>query len=167
VRVEKTVADADLLKPFQLAREKYKAHKKQLGNRQADTMARLAKFQALLRGGAGSSGGGGPPAAEAAAAEVAATPAAGKTDVAAALAAAAAGAAAAAAAAAAGAAQGGGGGGGGEGGKGGVGDEVAYDGKVRKDLDHRAYMPAAWRVDDYLNQEDKDEDDFASLRQHK
>eukprot|EP00775_Hariotina_reticulata_P003714 gene3714-3977_t len=28
-------------------------------------------------------------------------------------------------------------------------------------------MPAAWRVDTYLNQESEDEDDLTSLRQHK
>lgn len=39
--------------------------------------------------------------------------------------------------------------------------------QVREDIDHRTYMPAAWRVDDYLNQQDEDEDDLASLRQHK
>jgi hypothetical protein len=40
--------------------------------------------------------------------------------------------------------------------------------QVRQDIDHRSYMPAAWRVDDYLNQEE-DEDDFdlSTLKQHK
>ena len=41
--------------------------------------------------------------------------------------------------------------------------------QVREDIDHRSYMPAAWRVDAYLNEEGEgqDEDDLASLRQHK
>lgn len=40
--------------------------------------------------------------------------------------------------------------------------------QVRQDIDHRTYMPAAWRVDEYLNQEE-DEDDFdlSTLKQHK
>jgi hypothetical protein len=37
---------------------------------------------------------------------------------------------------------------------------------VRADLDHKAYLPAAWRVDDYLELE-ADDDDLTSLRQHK
>jgi peptidyl-prolyl cis-trans isomerase SDCCAG10 len=39
--------------------------------------------------------------------------------------------------------------------------------QVREDIDHRSYMPAAWRVDAYLNEEGEDDDDLASLRQHK
>eukprot|EP00887_Chlorella_sp_A99_P005820 scaffold1.g5820.t1 len=64
------------------------------------------------------------------------------------------------------------------------GKEAGYDGKarrggsrsrgrarepgrwVRKDIDHRAYMPAAWRVDAYLEDE-SDDDTLASLRQHR
>jgi hypothetical protein len=30
----------------------------------------------------------------------------------------------------------------------------AYDGKVASNIDHKAYMPAAWRVDEYLDGED-------------
>ncbi|KAL4419176.1 hypothetical protein ABPG77_004899 [Micractinium sp. CCAP 211/92] len=48
--------------------------------------------------------------------------------------------------------------------------EAGYSGKVREDIDHRAYMPAAWRVDDYLAGEGEDDDedlDLSSLRQHK
>ncbi|GAB4822798.1 hypothetical protein N2152v2_009844 [Parachlorella kessleri] len=41
-----------------------------------------------------------------------------------------------------------------------------YRGEVRQDVDHRAYMPAAWRVDNYLEGEE-DDDDLASLRQHR
>lgn len=51
-----------------------------------------------------------------------------------------------------------------------VAGEAGYSGKVREDIDHRAYMPAAWRVDDYLAGEGKEEDedlDLSSLRQHK
>jgi peptidyl-prolyl cis-trans isomerase SDCCAG10 len=40
--------------------------------------------------------------------------------------------------------------------------------QVRQDIDHRSYMPAAWRVDEYLNQEEDEEDfDLSSLKQHK
>ena len=55
-----------------------------------------------------------------------------------------------------------------------------YDGKVDDEIDHRAYMPAAWRLDTYLGNpseardndkadEDDDEDDFSleTLRKHK
>jgi peptidyl-prolyl cis-trans isomerase SDCCAG10 len=39
---------------------------------------------------------------------------------------------------------------------------------VRQDIDHRSYMPAAWRVDDYLKEEEDDEEwDLSSLKQHK
>lgn len=49
---------------------------------------------------------------------------------------------------------------------GGEGEGEGYAGKVRADLDHRLDMPAAWRVDDYLGEEDGSDDDLASLRQH-
>lgn len=41
--------------------------------------------------------------------------------------------------------------------------------QVRQDIDHRSYMPAAWRVDEYLNQEEEDDEewDLASLKKHK
>ena len=43
--------------------------------------------------------------------------------------------------------------------------------QVRSDLDHRAYMPAAWRVDEYLDAEEDDEaaagDSLAALRAHR
>jgi len=41
--------------------------------------------------------------------------------------------------------------------------------QVRQDIDHRSYMPAAWRVDEYLNEEEDEEDDLdlSSLKQHK
>lgn len=29
-----------------------------------------------------------------------------------------------------------------------------YNGKVAADIDHKAYMPAAWRVDEYLDGDD-------------
>ena len=45
------VADADLLKPWQLSREKYKQRKRLVGDREKDTLARLAKFQSVLRWG--------------------------------------------------------------------------------------------------------------------
>lgn len=42
----------------------------------------------------------------------------------------------------------------------------AYAGKVRKDIDHNAYKPAAWRVDSYLDESDE-EDIVGSLRSHR
>ncbi|KAL0031312.1 hypothetical protein WJX79_002596 [Trebouxia sp. C0005] len=45
-------------------------------------------------------------------------------------------------------------------------EEEAYDGKVRTDINHDAYKPAAWRVDRYLDGSD-DEDIIGSLRDHK
>jgi hypothetical protein len=33
-------------------------------------------------------------------------------------------------------------------------DVQGYDGKVAADIDHKAYMPAAWRVDEYLDGDD-------------
>ncbi len=58
--------------------------------------------------------------------------------------------------------------------------DKGYDGKIDKDIDHRAYMPAAWRLDTYLGNpseadkdaadKDKDDDDdvsLATLRNHK
>ena len=42
----------------------------------------------------------------------------------------------------------------------------AYAGKVRTDIDHNAYKPAAWRVDSYLDEPD-DEDLVGSLKSHR
>jgi hypothetical protein len=37
----------------------------------------------------------------------------------------------------------------------------AYSGRVRADIDHNTYKPAAWRVDDYLKLDaDSDDDDI-------
>ena len=44
--------------------------------------------------------------------------------------------------------------------------QQAYAGKVRKDIDHNAYKPAAWRVDSYLDESDE-EDIVGSLRTHR
>ncbi|KAG2432706.1 hypothetical protein HYH02_006689 [Chlamydomonas schloesseri] len=135
VNAKPEVADADLLKPWQLQREKYKARKKAVGNREKDTLARLNKFTAALRGA---------PAADSKR-EASEPPrsvseeptAAGDKEQAAA---------------------------GKEGDKG-------YAGKIRDDLDHRAYMPAAWRVDSYLDEEEADEEaagsGLAGLRSHR
>ncbi|KAG2482855.1 hypothetical protein HYH03_018246 [Edaphochlamys debaryana] len=103
VKTTQEVADADLLKPWQLQREKYKARKKAVGSREKDTLAKLSKFTAALRTA---------PAPAVEAKEEAAAKGEGKGD--------------------------------------GKGGEKAYAGQVRSDIDHRAYMPAAWRVDDYL-----------------
>lgn len=43
------VADADLLKPWQLTRERYKQQKRLLGDRQKDTMSRVNKFMQAFR----------------------------------------------------------------------------------------------------------------------
>ena len=45
-----------------------------------------------------------------------------------------------------------------------AGGEGGYAGEVAN-VDHKAYMPAAWRADTYLDGEE--EDDLASLRAHK
>ena len=39
-----------------------------------------------------------------------------------------------------------------------------YDGKVRDDIDHDAMMPAAWRVDKYLDEEE--DEPLESLYNH-
>eukprot|EP00798_Chlamydomonas_sp_ICE-L_P019221 gene19221-25841_t len=94
VRATDEVEDADLLKPYQVMREKYKLHKRLLGDREKDTMARLAKFTANLKGGSKSKSG-----------EMKEGGQDDKEDVGAA----------------------------------------GYNGKVRKDIDHNSYLPAAWR----------------------
>ena len=43
----------------------------------------------------------------------------------------------------------------------------AYAGKVRTDINHDAYKPAAWRVDSYLDESDDDQDVMTSLRSHR
>lgn len=43
----------------------------------------------------------------------------------------------------------------------------AYAGKVRTDINHDAYKPAAWRVDSYLDESDDEEDIMASLGSHR
>jgi len=147
VRAPDAVADAELLKPWQLQRQQFKNKKHAIGDRQKTTLERLAAFKSKL-GAAGT------------------TTAAASDDnpddnhhhhqqqqskEA--------GSAAAAAAAA-----------GGHGSKvGAVQDEAAYDGKVKGDIDHRAYMPAAWRVDDYGEGEEEEEGplDLAALRKHR
>ncbi|KAF8063750.1 CYP57 [Scenedesmus sp. PABB004] len=143
LRVDGSVPDGELLKAFELSRAKYKTRKQQVGGRQKDTLSRLAAFTSKLR------------ASQqeqqhqqrqrqqqqheqdAAAAAADAGADAAKQQ----------GAAAAAAAA--------------------DGEQEAYDGKVRRDIDHRTYMPAAWRADDYLAGGSDDDDDLDSLRKHK
>lgn len=44
-------------------------------------------------------------------------------------------------------------------------DVQGYDGKVASDIDHKAYMPAAWRVDEYLDGED--DISLANLSSHR
>lgn len=126
VKTSEEVADADLLKPWQLSREKYKQRKRLVGDREKDTLARLAKFQSVLRAPDSAPAGG-----KAAGGAVEAPDAAAASD-------------------------------------------KGYDGKVRDDIDHKAYMPAAWRVDAYLQDDPDGVDadggeglDLASLRQHR
>lgn len=47
--------------------------------------------------------------------------------------------------------------------------EAGYNGEIDKDLDHRKYMPAAWRLDDYLGGDDGDDDggSLETLRGHR
>lgn len=45
------------------------------------------------------------------------------------------------------------------------GGREGYKGEVRQDVDHRTYMPAAWRSDNYLDGDESD-DDLSTLRQH-
>ena len=142
------VADADLLKPWQAAREAFKNKKRAIGDRQRDTLARLAAFTGKLRGGGegedeeGGSGGGGKEQRRQ------------KQQKA------------------------GSGGGSKEGGGGEGEEEEHYDGRVKQSVDHRAYLPAAWRVDDYGEGGDGDEGDggadednagggLAALRRHR
>jgi hypothetical protein len=140
MRAPDAVADAELLKPWQVAREQYKNKKRAIGDRQKDTLARLAAFQGKLRGPEAGGGGGGGGAA------------AGKGT------------------ASGGEAEGGGGGGG----RGGPEAGAHYDGRVSGAIDHNAYMPAAWRVDDYGSDGEEGGGggggaglDLASLRQHR
>lgn len=119
------VADADLLKPYQLMREKYKQQKRRIGNREKETLARLSKFVDVLKNGKPPAPEG--PSAPSSLATEKADPAAGAE---------------------------------------GAAERGAYAGKIRKDIDHRAYMPAAWRIDDYLAEEDE-EDDVEALRNHR
>lgn len=42
----------------------------------------------------------------------------------------------------------------------------AYAGRVRKDIDHKALKPAAWRVDDYLTLDEDEAADLDDLRGH-
>ena len=116
--------------------QEYKQRKRLGGDREKATLARLAKFAASLQAK--------PAAAAAAGAAATATAVVGVAEGAEA-----AGPSHATPAGTAGAA-------GGEG----------YRGEVRQDVDHKAYMPAAWRVDNYL-EGDEDDDDLASLRQHR
>lgn len=43
----------------------------------------------------------------------------------------------------------------------------AYNGKVRSDLDHDQLMPAAWRLEKYLDADDDEDIKLDSLRGHK
>ncbi|KXZ45505.1 hypothetical protein GPECTOR_54g247 [Gonium pectorale] len=137
VRNTTEVADADLLKPWQLSRERYKARKRAVGDREKETLARLSKFTAMLRSGPSQ-----PPkplsdAPAKAGADAAGNDSSGGADADAAA-----------------------------GGKG----DAGYAGKVRADLDHRAYMPAAWRVEDYLEDPEggpQGGESLAELRAHR
>jgi peptidyl-prolyl cis-trans isomerase SDCCAG10 len=43
----------------------------------------------------------------------------------------------------------------------------AYDGQVRQDLDHDKLMPAAWRLEKYLDADDDEDITLDSLRGHR
>ncbi|MEW5313077.1 MAG: hypothetical protein WDW38_004671 [Sanguina aurantia] len=119
VKVTSEVTDADLLKPWQVSRAKFKQRKQQMGGREKDTMAKLAKFMTVLR-----SKGDAAPEAEPVIQPATSPKAAAAEDD----------------------------------------DTQGYDGKVDKKMDHKTYMPAAWRVDDYLG---ADEDDsLENLKRH-
>jgi hypothetical protein len=45
--------------------------------------------------------------------------------------------------------------------------DSGYDGKVNAAIDHRTYMPPAWRMDQYLEGDGEGEDDLASLKAHR
>ncbi|MEW5301137.1 MAG: hypothetical protein WDW36_004016 [Sanguina aurantia] len=118
-RVTSEVTDADLLKPWQVSRAKFKQRKQQMGGREKDTMAKLAKFMTVLR----SKGDAAPEAEPAIQPDASPKAAAAEED-----------------------------------------ETQGYDGKVDKKMDHKTYMPAAWRVDDYLG---ADEDDsLENLKRH-
>ncbi|KAL4431122.1 hypothetical protein ABPG75_006378 [Micractinium tetrahymenae] len=142
------VADSELLTEWERKRQEYKQRKRLGGSREKETLQRLARFQEQLKAKA--------KADAAAAAEAAAGEAAGEAE---------------AERRQRGAADA-------EGGQqqhkegqqGGREGDAGYSGRVREDIDHRAYMPAAWRVDDYLGGEEGEEDDdldLSSLRQHR
>ncbi|KDD73961.1 hypothetical protein H632_c1694p0, partial [Helicosporidium sp. ATCC 50920] len=46
-------------------------------------------------------------------------------------------------------------------------EAAGYEGRVSQELDHSAYMPAAWRMDEYLGGEKTEGDDLASLKSHR
>ncbi|PSC77004.1 peptidyl-prolyl cis-trans isomerase CYP57-like [Micractinium conductrix] len=138
------VADSELLTDWERKRQEYKQRKRLGGSREKQTLARLAAFQQELKVSAqpgGADAAGKEPAAAAAAGGQEQQQQQGEKEG---------GGAAAGKAAAAAPKEGG----------------AGYDGKVRGDVDHRAYLPAAWRVDGYLAG-DEEELDLAALRQHK
>ena len=111
------VADAELLKPWQLAREKYKQQKGRIGDREKDTMSRLRDFQHKLNSQDPNKKL--PDHVEKA------------TDRA-------------------------------------PIEALGYDGKVSTEIDHNSYLPAAWRLESYLDEEDENEDlSLKGLRQHR
>ncbi|GAX77528.1 hypothetical protein CEUSTIGMA_g4972.t1 [Chlamydomonas eustigma] len=115
------VENADLLKPWQLAREKYKQRKRLVGDREKSTLMKLQKFSQALKSSD----------AEKTSNLEPSTSLTGEKDE-----------------------------------VGGEIEKAGYNGKVRNDIDHKEYLPASWRVDDYLDREDLDAS-LDDLRTHR
>ncbi|DBA82190.1 hypothetical protein WJX77_010418 [Trebouxia sp. C0004] len=135
------VADAELLTKWQLRNKEYKQRHQMNAHREADTMARLLQFRQNLQRPAKEK----QPATSSGGATVTSDVAAVRPDTA--------GAAEPSDAAA-------------DKSQPEAAEDEAYAGKVRNDINHDAYKPAAWRVDRYLDGSD-DEDIIGSLRDHK
>uniref|UniRef100_A0A1D2A8R0 PPIase cyclophilin-type domain-containing protein n=1 Tax=Auxenochlorella protothecoides TaxID=3075 RepID=A0A1D2A8R0_AUXPR len=142
------VADANLLSSWEKRRKEYLERKRIGGSRQRDTLSKLQRFTSNLRSAAGPGSSAGAEAGPSTDGVEAAGPGPD-------------GAAAAAPASQdrSGAPEG----------ATPDPDFQGYDGRVRQDIAHEAYMPAAWRVDAYLGKdgEDESDDDLASLRKHR
>lgn len=135
------VADAELLTKWQLKNKEYKQRHQMNAHREADTMARLMQFRQNLQKPAkekqpATASGGGTVTSHVTAVRPDAEGAAQPSDATADKA------------------------------QPEVAEEEGYAGKVRNDINHDAYKPAAWRVDKYLDGSD-DEDIIGSLRDHK
>eukprot|EP00803_Ostreobium_quekettii_P001959 evm.model.scf_632.4 EVM.evm.TU.scf_632.4 scf_632:48706-50358(-) len=119
------IKDADLLTTSQVTRAKHKRRKQLHGSREADTLAKLARFTSSLKSGKSSEAKRTLDNSSAATVDSQEPPSTGPQST-------------------------------GHGAKAeSKEDSKAYQGQVLKELDHRAYMPASWRVDDYLKAEEQ------------